>query len=168
MQVGDLVKYDSVAKNWLCYGIIKEFKTVDSKEMALVFWHKNSPFTFSDRRERQSWVLMDALTKISETQTMKHRGHGWKRRKEFAVGDLVQWNRWHLEWDDYITVDGSRTYKKKVISHLGIVLEVYRSKTKGRCWTADVKFTSSVLHNDWEDATPMPLTCLVKLSQDQR
>jgi len=67
MQVGDLVKYDSVAKNWLCYGIVKEFKTVDSKEMVLVFWHKNSPFTFSDRRERQSWVLMDALTKISET-----------------------------------------------------------------------------------------------------
>ena len=32
MQIGDLVKYDSVAKNWLCYGIIKEFKTVDSKE----------------------------------------------------------------------------------------------------------------------------------------
>jgi hypothetical protein len=51
-----------------------------------------------------------------------------------------------------------------VISHLGIVLEVYRSKTKGRCWTADVKFTSSVLRNDWEDARPMPLTCLVKLS----
>ena len=94
---------------------------------------------------------------------MKHRGYGWKRRKEFVVGDLVQWNRWHL-CDDWIKVDGRKIFKKKIYSHLGIVLEVYRSKTKGRCWTADVKFTSSVLHNDWEDARPMPLSCLVKLS----
>ena len=94
---------------------------------------------------------------------MKHRGHGWKRRKEFAVGDLVQWNRWHL-CDDWTEVDGRKVFKKKMKSHLGIVLKVYRSKSEGRCWTADVKFTSSVLHNDWEDARPMPLTCLVKLS----
>ena len=167
MQVGDLVKYDSVAKNWLCYGIIKEFKTVDSKEMALVFWHKNSPFTFSDRRERQSWVLMDALTKISETQTMKHRGHGWKRRKDFAVGDLVQWNRWHYD-DDWIKVDGGMVFKKHMKSYLGIVTEVYRSNSKARCWTAAVRFADPVLCNDWEDARPIPLTCLVKLSQDQR
>ena len=94
---------------------------------------------------------------------MKHRGHGWKRRKDFAVGDLVQWNRWHL-CDDWIQVDGRKIFKKKMYSHLGIVLEVYRSNSKARCWTADVKFTSSVLHNDWEDARPMPLSCLVKLS----
>ena len=167
MQVGDLVKYDSVAKNWLCYGIIKEFKTVDNKEMALIFWHKNSPFTFSERRERQSWVLMDALTIISETQTMKHRGHGWKRRKDFAVGDLVQWNQWQLG-DIPTHRDGRLVYKPQLKSHLGIVLEVYRSNSKARCWTADVKFTSSVLHNDWEDARPMPLSCLVKLSQGQK
>ena len=168
MQIGDLVKYDSVAKNWLCYGIVKEFKTVDSKEMVLVFWHKNSPFTFSDRRERQSWVLVDALTKISETQTMKHRGHGWKLRKDFAKGDLVQWNHWTFSDEYREDARGLRTFDKYVASHLGIVLKVYRSTSKARCWTADVKLTSSVLHNDWEDAKPMPLTCLVKLSQDQR
>ena len=95
---------------------------------------------------------------------MKHRGHGWRRRKEFAVGDLVQWNRWHLEWDDYITVDGRKSYKKKVISHLGIILEVYRSKSDGRCWTAGVKFLDPKLGSEWERARPMPLTCLVKLS----
>jgi len=66
MQVGDLVKYDSNVKNWQCYGIVKEFKKIEKKEMALIFWHKNSPFTFSERRERQSWVLVDTLTKISE------------------------------------------------------------------------------------------------------
>ena len=94
---------------------------------------------------------------------MKHRGHGWKRRKDFAVGDLVQWNRWHYD-DDWIKVDGGMVFKKHMKSYLGIVTKVYQSTSKARCWTADVKFTSSVLHNDWEDARPLPLTCLVKLS----
>ena len=170
MQVGDLVKYDSVAKNWLCYGIVKEFKTVDSKEMVLVFWHKNSPFTFSDRRERQSWVLMDALTKISETQTMKHRGHGWRRRKEFAVGDLVQWNHWKYSDEYREDPKGRRWFDKYVASDLGIVLEVYRSDSKARCWTATVRFMDTSLCNNYEylDGRPIPLGCLVKLSQDQR
>ena len=164
MQVGDLIRYDNIVKKRLCYGIIKEIRN----DMALIVWHKNKPFTFNDKKQEESWVLTAALTIISETQTMKHRGHGWKLRKDFAKGDLVQWNQWQLEWDDYITVDGRKSYKKKVISHLGIVLEVYRSNSKARCWTADVKFTSSVLHNDWEDARPMPLGCLVKLSQGQK
>ena len=89
--------------------------------------------------------------------------HGHKRRHLFKVGDLVRWNRWHLG-DIPTNRAGRLVYKSHMKSHLGIVLEVYRSKTKGRCWTADVKFTSSVLRNDWEDARPMPLTCLVKLS----
>jgi hypothetical protein len=70
MQVGDLIKYcsDVYVTNRTCdrltsYGIIKEVKN----NMALVFWHKNQPFTFSDRRERQSWVEINILTKISET-----------------------------------------------------------------------------------------------------
>ncbi len=97
---------------------------------------------------------------------MKHRGHGWKLRKDFAKGDLVQWNQWQLEWDDYITVDGRKSYKKKVISHLGIVLEVYRSNSKARCWTADVKFSDPQLNNDYYGlgGHPIPLGCLVKLS----
>jgi len=95
---------------------------------------------------------------------MKHRGHGWKRRKEFAAGDLVQWNHWKIsdEWTEDFR--GLRTFDKYVASHLGIVLRVYRSISKARCWTADVRFTSSVLHNNWEDARPIPLACLVKLS----
>ena len=159
MQVGDLVKYDSVAKNWLCYGIIKEFKTVDSKEMALIFWHKNSPFTFSDRRERQSWVLMDALTKISETQTMKHRGHGWRRRKEFAVGDLVQWNHWKYSDEYREDPKGRRWFDKYVASDLGIVMRVYRSS--GNCWTAEVNFLNG------SPDYGIPLACLTK-TQDQK
>lgn len=68
MQVGDLIKYhsDMYIKERGCplsYGIIKKIKN----DMALVFWHKNQPFTFSDKRERQSWVEMRILTKISET-----------------------------------------------------------------------------------------------------
>ena len=95
---------------------------------------------------------------------MKHRAHGWRRRNDFAKGDLVQWNHWKFSDEYREDFRGLRIFDKYVASDLGIVLEVYRSKTKGRCWTADVKFTSSVLHNNWEDARPKPLSCLVKLS----
>jgi hypothetical protein len=67
MQVGDLVKYHSniyvIKRHQLCYGMIKKIKN----DMALIFWHKNQPFTFSDKREQQSWVDMSSLIKISET-----------------------------------------------------------------------------------------------------
>ena len=63
MQVGDLIRYDNVVKNRLCYGIVKEVRN----DMALIVWHKNKPFTFSDIKEEQSWVLLAALTKISDT-----------------------------------------------------------------------------------------------------
>ena len=97
---------------------------------------------------------------------MKHRGHGWKRRKDFAKGDLVQWNHWTFSDEYREDARGLRTFDKYVASDLGIVMKVYRSTSKARCWTADVKFSDPqpVLHNDWEDARPMPLSCLVKLS----
>ena len=94
---------------------------------------------------------------------MKHRGHGWKLRNDFAKGDLVQWNRWHLGGMP-VAREGRLVYKNHMHSHLGIVLEVYRSNSKARCWTAAVRFADPVLCNDWEDARPIPLTCLVKLS----
>jgi len=96
---------------------------------------------------------------------MKHRGHGWKLRKDFAKGDLVQWNRWHL-CDDWTQVDGRKVFKKKMYSHLGIVLKVYQSTSKARCWTADIKFIDAALNNDYWglEGHPIPLGCLVKLS----
>ena len=157
MQVGDLVKYTSnYANKLLCYGIVKELKTVDNKEMALIFWHKNSPFTFSDRRERQSWVLMDALTKISETQTMKHRAHGHKRRNDFAKGDLVQWNHWKYSDEYREDSRGLRRFDTYLASDLGIVMRVYRSTSKARCWTAEVNFLNGCYDYG------IPLACLTK------
>ena len=63
MQVGDLIRYDNVIEKRLCYGIIKQIRN----DMALIVWHKNKPFTFSDIKQEQSWVLIAALTKISDT-----------------------------------------------------------------------------------------------------
>ena len=88
------------------------------------------------------------------------KSHGHKRRHLFKVGDLVRWNRWHTD-SDWIKVDGSITYKKQVKSHLGIVLEVYQSHSKGRCWMAGIKFLEPELDtSDWERARPIPLSCL--------
>ena len=96
---------------------------------------------------------------------MKHRGHGWKRRKDFAKGDLVQWNRWYLS-DDHIKVDGRVVFRQHMHSHLGIVLRVYRSTSKARCWTADIKFLDPKLNSDYWgcEGHPIPLGCLVRLS----
>ena len=96
---------------------------------------------------------------------MKHRGHGWKRRKDFAKGDLVQWNRWH-PGDIPSPRDGRLVYKPQLRSHLGIVLEVYQSDSPARCWTAVVKFMDASLCNNYEHlyGRPIPLGCLVKLS----
>ena len=93
---------------------------------------------------------------------MKHRGHGWKLRNDFAKGDLVQWNRWHLGGMP-IARDGRLVYKNHMHSHLGIVLEVYQSDSKARCWTADVKFMDAKLDASdcWGgDGRPVPLSCL--------
>ena len=96
---------------------------------------------------------------------MKHRGHGWKRRNDFAKGDLGQWNRWHIS-DERINVDGRVTFKQYMYSHLGIVLKVYKSTSKAKCWTADVKFSDPKLDSDYWglDGRPIPLNCLLKLS----
>jgi len=88
--------------------------------------------------------------------------HGYKRREQFAVGDLVQWNRWHF-CDAAVIVNGRKIFKKKIRSHTGIVLEVYQS-SRSMCWTAGVKFLDPILDSDWEHARPIPLNCLVKLS----
>ena len=73
----------------------------------------------------------------------------------------MRWNRWHTD-SDWIKVDGSITYKRQVKSHLGIVLKVYRSTSKARCWTADVKFMDASLCNNYEHlyGRPIPLSCL--------
>ena len=96
---------------------------------------------------------------------MKHRGHGWKRRKDFAKGDLIQWNRWHPGNIPY-PLDGRLAYKPQLRSHLGIVLEVYQSDSPARCWTANVKFMDPALNSDYWglEGHPIPLGCLVKLS----
>ena len=97
---------------------------------------------------------------------MKHRGHGWKLRKDFAKGDLVQWNHWTFSDEYREDARGLRTFDKYVASDLGIVLKVYRSTSKARCWTADVKFMDASLCNNYEHlyGRPIPLGCLVKLS----
>ena len=136
--------------------MIKKIKN----DMALIFWHKNQPFTFSDKREQQSWVDMSSLIKISETQVMKHKPHGQGLRKDYAVGDLVQWNRWHLNTDPFTTGPWDSTHTVK--SHMGIITKVYQSAT--RCWTAEVKFIPSVLDHWGDQSNIVPLGCLIKLS----
>ena len=91
--------------------------------------------------------------------------HGHTRKHLFKVGDLVRWNRWHM-LDDWIKVDGRMIFKKKMHSHLGIVLKVYKSTSKAKCWTADVKFSDPKLDSDYWglDGRPIPLNCLLKLS----
>ena len=64
--------------------------------------------------------------------------HGHKRKHLFKVGDLVRWNRWH-PGDIPSPRDGRLVYKPQLRSHLGIVLEVYQSDSRARCWTAVVK-----------------------------
>tara|TARA_Y100000593_G_scaffold70236_1_gene128887 strand:- start:471 stop:746 length:276 start_codon:yes stop_codon:yes gene_type:complete len=88
--------------------------------------------------------------------------HGYKRREQFAVGDLVQWNRWHIS-DERMNVVGRVIFKQYMHSHTGIVLEVYQS-SRSMCWTAGVKFLDPILDSDWEHTRPIPLNCLVKLS----
>ena len=85
--------------------------------------------------------------------------HGYKRRHLFKVGDLVRWNRWHYS-NDWIKVDGGMVFKQQMASHLGIVMEVYQSTSKARCWTAAVRFMEPVLHSDYELDRPIPLNCL--------
>ena len=86
---------------------------------------------------------------------------GYKRAKHFAKGDLVQWNRWHIS-DESINVDGRVIFKQHMHSHLGIVLKVYRSDSKARCWTADVKFMDAELNSDYWgwNGQSIPLNCL--------
>ena len=87
--------------------------------------------------------------------------HGYKRKHLFKVGDLVRWNRWH-HGNDWTKVDGRMIYKRHLRSHLGIVLKVYRSTSKARCWTADVKFMDAELNSDYWgwNGQSIPLNCL--------
>ena len=86
--------------------------------------------------------------------------HGHKRKHLFKVGDLVRWNRWHTD-SDWIKVDGRITYKRRVESHLGIILRVYQNTAgKARCWTADVAFADSILNHHGEPEYSVPLNCL--------
>ena len=87
--------------------------------------------------------------------------HGHTRKHLFKVGDLVRWNRWHNS-DDWIQVDGRMCWKRKMRSHLGIVLRVYQSTSKARCWSANVKFMDPELNTDYWDwaGRSIPLNCL--------
>ena len=74
----------------------------------------------------------------------------------------MRWNRWH-PGDIPSPRDGRLVYKPQLRSHLGIVLEVYQSDSKARCWTAVVKFMDAKLDdvNYWGgDGRPIPLNCL--------
>jgi hypothetical protein len=97
---------------------------------------------------------------------MKHRPHGYTVREDFAKGDLVQWNHWKLSDEYREDARGLRTFDRYMVSHLGIVLRVYQSTSKARCWTADIKFIDAELNSDYWglDGRPIPLGCLVKLS----
>ena len=89
--------------------------------------------------------------------------HGHKRKHLFKVGDLVRWNRWHLVDFQPTNRAGRLVYKQQMHSHLGIVLEVYQSDSKARCWTADVKFVDAKLDDTdyWGiDGRPIPVNCL--------
>ena len=96
---------------------------------------------------------------------MKHGPHGHTVRKDFAKGDLVQWNRWY-PGNTLSNRDGRLVYKQQLQSHLGIVLRVYQSGSNAHCWTADVKFMDAELNNNYYglDGNSIPLGCLVKLS----
>jgi hypothetical protein len=89
--------------------------------------------------------------------------HGHKRKHLFNVGDLVRWNRWYTS-DDWIKVDGRVHWKQNTRSHLGIVLRVYQSASKARCWSANVKFMETELNTDyWSgdwNGRSIPLGCL--------
>tara|TARA_R110000824_G_scaffold59451_1_gene159595 strand:- start:98 stop:337 length:240 start_codon:yes stop_codon:yes gene_type:complete len=75
------------------------------------------------------------------------------------VGDLVRWNRWHSD-SDWIKVDGYMVFEKHMKSHLGIILRVYQSTSKARCWVADVNFMDSVRNYQDEPEYSVPLSCL--------
>mgnify|MGYP003643777075 CR=1 FL=1 len=92
-----------------------------------------------------------------------YQAHGHGLLKEFAVGDLVQWNRWHNVHDKWT---GSYTdlWRHTKKSHVGIITRIYQSATQ--CWCADVQFTKAVLYPIDVDSvwSTIPLGCLVKLS----
>ena len=75
------------------------------------------------------------------------------------MGDLVRWNRWHPN-DEWIKVDGYMVFERHMKSHLGIILRVYQSTSKARCWTADVAFADSILNHQGEPEYSVPLNCL--------
>jgi len=88
--------------------------------------------------------------------------HGYKRKHLFKVGDLVRWNRWYTS-DDWIRAAASPLcWKRKLRSHLGVVLRVYKSTSKAQCWTADVRFMEAELNSDYWgwDGQSIPLGCL--------
>jgi hypothetical protein len=94
---------------------------------------------------------------------MKHQAHGWKRRKDFEIGDLVQWNHWVFSNEWHEDSRGFRMYDKCVASSLGIITRIYQSQTN--CWTAEVRFFPPVVDYYITPAPDiLPLGCLVKLS----
>ena len=77
----------------------------------------------------------------------------------------MRWNRWH-PGDIPSPRDGRLVYKPQLRSHLGIVLKVYKSTSKAKCWTANVKFLDPKLNSDYWglEGHPIPLNCLIRLS----
>ena len=74
----------------------------------------------------------------------------------------MRWNRWH-PGEIPSPRDGRLVYKPQMRSHLGIVLEVYQSDSKARCWMADVNFMDPKLddtHYWGTGGRPIPLSCL--------
>ena len=87
--------------------------------------------------------------------------HGHKRKHLFKVGDLVRWNHWRLSEEYHEYLNGVRKYDRRVTSDLGIVLRVYQSTSKARCWTADVRFVDIKFDDYWGlGGCPIPLNCL--------
>ena len=74
----------------------------------------------------------------------------------------MRWNRWHTTDIRAYGEDGYIHYHKVKKSHLGIVLKVYQSTSKARCWSANVKFMDPELNTDYWDwaGRSIPLNCL--------
>jgi len=71
----------------------------------------------------------------------------------------VRWNRWH-NGDQWSKAGGYMVFEKQKKSHLGIILKIYQSTSKARCWTADVAFADSILNHHGEPEYSVPLNCL--------
>jgi len=86
--------------------------------------------------------------------------HGYKRRNDFKKGQLVRWNHWKSRDDWYKDHTGKMRWHTYMASDLGIVLRVYQSTSKARCWTADVAFMDSIRNHLGDPEYPIPLNCL--------